>query len=229
MHVTADKPAAGVAFDPAKAEVKVLALEMVYVPQCAFWLGDGTTNTIAGHFAAGLSTEPFRIASEKAIKLGGDTADYLNNHDAVGMDPGNMDDFNSDQPTTLPAAFPKGYAAFYCMKYEVTMAMYVEYLNMQPYARQAVSVTAKLSMPAETLAMDSSSHHSPRPGVLIQAPGIPDTTVPMQVARETFIMSGTVTKPGTAAVFKTTMPFVPCHFMPCRGALGFAAWAVCGP
>jgi hypothetical protein len=49
--------------------------------------------------------------------------------------------------------------------------------------------------------------------------------VPLQVSRETFVMSGTVTKPGTAAVFKTTMPFVPCHFMPSRGALGFAAWA----
>ena len=226
MHVTTDKSksAEGAAFDPAKAEVKVLALEMVYVPQSAFWLGDGTTNVVAGHFTAGLDNVPFRVESEQAIKLGGDTADYLNNHEAVGMTPNSMDDFNSDQPAMLPAAFPKGYAAFYCMKYEVTMAMYVEYLNMQPYARQAASVTVKPSMPAGTLAMDG-SHQSPRPGVLIQAPGTPDSMVPMQVPRETFVMIGSVPKAGTAAVFKTTMPFVPCHFMPCQGALGFAAWA----
>ena len=113
MHATKEKPAEGAAFDPATAEVKVLALEMVYVPQGAFWLGDGTTNGVAGQFTAGLGSAPFRIESEQAIKLGGDTADYLNNHDAVGMDSGNMDDFNSDQPAILPAAFPKGYAAFY--------------------------------------------------------------------------------------------------------------------
>ncbi|MEI6211353.1 MAG: hypothetical protein WCR06_06975 [bacterium] len=225
MHATTDKPGAGAAFDPAKAEVNVLALEMVYVPPCAFWLGDGTTNAIAGQFAAGLGNAPFRIENEQAIKLGGDTADFLNNHDGGGMDPSNMDDFNSDQPAVLPASFPKGYAAFYCMKYEVTMAMYTEYLNMQPYARQAVSVTAKPAMPAGTLAMDNNSHHSPRSGVLIQTPGTPDTMVPLQVSRDTFVMSGTVTKPGTAAVFKTTMPLIPCHFMPCQGALGFAAWA----
>jgi hypothetical protein len=225
MHATKDKPAEVVAFDPAKAEVKVLALEMVYVPQCAFWLGDGTTNMVAGQFTAGLGSAPFRIESEQAIKLGGDTAEYLNNHDTVGMDPNSMDDFNSDQPTTLPTAFPKGYAAFYCMKCEVTMAMYVEYLNMQPNARQAVSVTAKLSMPGGTLAMNNNSHNSPRAGVFIQAPGTPDSMVPLQVARETFVMSGTVTQPGTAAVFKTTMPFVPCHYMPCQGARGFAAWS----
>jgi hypothetical protein len=227
MHAMKDKPADVATFDPAKAEVKVLALEMVYVPQCAFWLGDGTTNTVAGQFTAGPGHAPFRVESEQAIKLGGDTAEYLNSHDAVGMDPSNMDDFNRDQPATLPTAFPKGYAAFYCMKVEVTMAMYVEYLNMQPYARQAVSVTAKPSMPAGTVAMEdpTRAHHSPRTGVLIQAPGTPDAMVPLQFTRETFVVSGTVTKPGTAAVFKTTMPFVPCHYIPYQGAPGFAAWS----
>lgn len=228
MHVTTDKPGEGAAFDPAKAEVKVLALEMVYVPQCAFWLGDGTTNTVAGQFTAGLGSAPFRIESEQAIKLGGDTGDYLNNRDAGGMDPSNMDDFNSDQPATLPAAFPKGYAAFYCMKCEVTQAMYVEYLNMLSYARQAESVTMKPSMPAGTLAMQVPGYGAgttARNGVLIRTPGTPDSLVPLQVSRETFVVTGTVTKPGTSAVFQTTAPFVPCHFMPCRGALGFAAWA----
>ena len=227
MHATTDKPAEAAAFDPAKAEVKVLALEMVYVPPCAFWLGDGTTNTVAGQFTAGPGHAPFRVEGEQAIKLGGDTAEYLNSHDAVGMDPSNMDDFNRDQPATLPATFPKGYAAFYCMKVEVTMAMYVEYLNMQPYARQAVSVPAKPSLPAGTVAMEDPhrAHLSPRLGVLIQAPGTPDTMVPLQVSRETFVVSGSVTQPGTAAVFKTTMPFVPCHYIPYQGAPGFAAWS----
>ena len=69
------------------------------------------------------------------------------------------------------------------------------------------------------------AHLSPRPGVFIQAPGTPDSMVPLQFSRETFVVSGSVTKPGTAAVFKTTMPFVPCHYMPYQGAPGFAAWS----
>jgi hypothetical protein len=83
----------------------------------------------------------------------------------------------------------------------------------------------KLSLPAGTVAMDSISHHSSRAGVLIQAPGTPDSMVPLQFSRETFVVSGSVTKPGTAAVFKTTMPFVPCHYIPYQGAPGFAAWS----
>jgi hypothetical protein len=107
------------------------------------------------------------------------------------------------------------------------MAMYVEYLNMQPYARQAVSVPAKLSLPAGTVAMEDPhrAHLSPRLGVLIQAPGTPDSMVPLRVSRETFVVSGSVPQPGTAAVFKTTMPFVPCHYIPYQGAPGFAAWS----
>ena len=32
-------------------------------------------------------------------------------------------------PGTLPAAFPKGYKAFYCMKHEITQQQYVDFLN----------------------------------------------------------------------------------------------------
>jgi formylglycine-generating enzyme required for sulfatase activity len=141
------------------------------------------------------------------------------------MEPNSMDDFHSDQPAILPAAFPKGYTAFYCMKYEVTQALYVEYLNMLSFERQAKSITEKPSMPAGSLAMLAGNYTISRNGITIQTPGVPDAMVPLQVTRDTFVMSGSVTKPGSSAVFRTTSPFVPALFMPCSGALGFAAWS----
>ena len=133
-------------------EIQVHAIGMVYVPEGAFWAGDGATpappgssfwavssndwewaplgkseRIVAGQFSAGDTTDPFRVESEEAMKLGGESRDILNNRDAVGMHL--IDDFNIDQPRTLPAAYPKGYGAFYCMKYELTQGRYVAFLN----------------------------------------------------------------------------------------------------
>ncbi|MDA1085795.1 MAG: SUMF1/EgtB/PvdO family nonheme iron enzyme [Verrucomicrobia bacterium] len=133
-------------------EIQVHAIMMVYVPQSPFWAGDGATpdlpqsafwaeatnaweysplgkpeSVVAGQFSAGDSAAPFRITSENEMTIGGESTDVLNNRDAIGMQL--IDDFNMDQPRTLPAGFPKGYRAFYCMKHEVTQGEYVAFLN----------------------------------------------------------------------------------------------------
>ena len=109
--------------DPKAVELKVFALQMVYVPQCAFWVGDGSTTVVAGQFSAGDTAEPFRIESEDAITLGGESKKNLGNRDGLGMR--RAEDFTSGGTQTLPARFPKGYAAFYCMRHEITEGEYV--------------------------------------------------------------------------------------------------------
>ena len=52
--------------DPKAVEIKVLAIEMVRVPQCAFWLGDGTNKDVVGSFSRGTGVKPFRITGEQA-------------------------------------------------------------------------------------------------------------------------------------------------------------------
>ena len=37
--------------------------------------------------------------------------------------------FSGDRTGPVPAAFPKGYNAFYCMKYEISQQQYVDFLN----------------------------------------------------------------------------------------------------
>jgi len=117
-------------------EIRVFAIEMVYVPQCAFWLGDGSTDRNAAQFSAGDTTDPLRIESEEAVTLGGKARNNLGNQDAIGMFRIG-DDFNSGFSRTLPTSFPKGYAAFYCMKREMTRRAYAAFFQTLSAAQQS--------------------------------------------------------------------------------------------
>ena len=97
--------------------VKVFAVEMVYVPAGKFYLGSGGSET--GHFYTydgSTTTTPYLVSSEAAISVGA-TAGYLyysSSYGALG---------------SIPAAFPKGYAGFYCMKYEISQGQYADFLS----------------------------------------------------------------------------------------------------
>lgn len=107
--------------DGAKVTVKVCALEMVHVPQGAFWVGDGLMDA-AQFYAGGGGSNPFKINGEAEIAIG---------PAAGSLFYGKIEtwEWSGDQAGVLPAAFPKGYAAFYGMKYELAQAQYVDYLN----------------------------------------------------------------------------------------------------
>ncbi len=114
----------GYAFDSGTpVEVSVHAIEMVYVPQGAFMLG--STGGESGHFyrpdGTEQTTNAYPVTSEDAIEIG-PGADKLWGTSTSGN--------NTIGPEgTLPKAFPKGYQAFYCMKYEGTQGQYAEFLN----------------------------------------------------------------------------------------------------
>lgn len=133
----------------AAVDVKVFAIEMVYVPQGSFSVGDGEPNpaSVYGNFEAGTTGQPFLVGSEAAIVLGGGgngslgnnnrTGTYVNggcpgcvNCTGDGCLGGSGDDFHDAQSQNLPAAFPKGFNAFYCMKYEMTQQQLVDMLNL---------------------------------------------------------------------------------------------------
>jgi len=126
--------------DTAAVDVTVHAIEMVYVPEGSFDAGDDTASTIQGQFEEGALGSPLQITSEGSLTLGGSGAGSLGNHNATAMDQG--DDFNDSTSQTLPAAFPKGYAAFYSMKYEITQGQYADFLNQLSTAQATVRYPA---------------------------------------------------------------------------------------
>jgi len=124
------------ALPEAGLEVQVFALEMVYVPEGAFYLGDGVS---PGRFhAGGNPTKPALItATPPRLQntAGGlwaersATRPSSRSEDTVAWDRGGG---------VLPAAFPTGFRAVYMQKYEVTQGQYAAFLNaLTP--RQAAS------------------------------------------------------------------------------------------
>jgi formylglycine-generating enzyme required for sulfatase activity len=116
---------------------------MVYVPQASFYVGDGTATNVVQQLSAHNSTSPFQITGEGALTLGGTTPGNLGNRNNSGGI--NLDDFNFTTTQSLPAAYPKGYNAFYCMKYELTQQGYVDFLNTLTRTQQASRTATNLA------------------------------------------------------------------------------------
>jgi formylglycine-generating enzyme required for sulfatase activity len=119
--------------DACNVSVKVFAVEMVYVPQAVFYAGDGASNN--GQFKAGATAAPYQVTSEAGITLGGGGATSLGNSNRNG-EAAPIDDWDNTTSTALAGSFPKGFAAFYSMKYEITQEQYVEFLNILTVAQQ---------------------------------------------------------------------------------------------
>ena len=107
-------------FPDEKITICIYAIEMVYIPEGAFELGDG----ISG-FQAGNSGEPYSLSSEAALTLGGTSVSNLRDDTGSSW----PDDYSDVITQTLPAAYPKGYQEFYAMKYEISQGQYAAFLN----------------------------------------------------------------------------------------------------
>ncbi|MCM1030303.1 MAG: SUMF1/EgtB/PvdO family nonheme iron enzyme [Oscillibacter sp.] len=96
--------------------VAVHAIEMVYIPYGAYYLGDASSYK---SFAVG-DTAAVVIDSESALTLSAK---------------------NGMPNVSLAASYPKGYAGFYVMKYETSQEQYVEFLNSLTLDQQKARVT----------------------------------------------------------------------------------------
>lgn len=148
-------------------ELCVFAIEMVYIPQGAFYAGDGSTTLISGQFQG--VGGPFLISSEAALILGGTALGNLKNNNGVGQ--ADLDDFSSSSTQNLLAAFPKGYNAFYIMKYEISQEQYAGFLNKLTWAQQTIRANGNPGASAGIGALNNSN----RNGIDIQVPGVPLT------------------------------------------------------
>ena len=113
-------------------DVQVYGIEEVYVPQAAFYVGSGFGSQpgfeYGSFYAYPTETNPYQVTSEAAITVGTTTGNLY-------YDPTINDPFVGDKIGPIPAAFPKGYKAFYCMKYELSQQGYVDFLNNLNYSQ----------------------------------------------------------------------------------------------
>ena len=106
------------------AILEVFGTEMVYVPEGPFTLGDpdSTALKFGAFYKSDSGGEPdglVRITSEDEIGVGPSTGQLYYR----------KGQYQGDRQGPVPAAFPKGFRAFYVMKYEITQGEYAAFLN----------------------------------------------------------------------------------------------------
>lgn len=107
-------------------EARVFGLEMVYVPRGPFTLGDPDPAALEfGAFyksdAAGKPSGLFTIDSEAAFNVGPAAGALYYNVQ--------QPEYQGDREGPVPQAFPKGFEAFYTMKYELLQGQYADFLT----------------------------------------------------------------------------------------------------
>jgi formylglycine-generating enzyme required for sulfatase activity len=105
------------------SELRLFGIEMVYVPEGSFYAGDSvSTNTLIKYS----SNKPYYIENENDIIVG-NSGDLL--WSAADFPPAG----------DIPSSWPKGYDAFYCMKYEISQQQYADFLNTTDPGQQAAN------------------------------------------------------------------------------------------
>ncbi|WP_343329900.1 formylglycine-generating enzyme family protein [Polaribacter staleyi] len=102
-------------------DVQVFAIEMVHVPEGGFYVGGTTGNQNNKFHSGGVSTtSSYHVTSENTITIANTVGNLYYTSDTSA---------SGDQSGVLPLTYPKGFGAFYCMKYETSEAQWVAFFN----------------------------------------------------------------------------------------------------
>jgi formylglycine-generating enzyme required for sulfatase activity len=199
----------GISDDATNVEVIVLGIEMVYVPEGPFYAGDHVASSAS--FKQGSNDkDPWYIYSENAINvtdgLGSGTGIGPNNAEYYYVAIGSPNEDTTGASFIIPAQFPKGYRAFYCMKYEITQGQYTEFLNMLNRPQQLPRVSSNISLDVITniYVMGNSSSIRYRNSIVCPSSG-----------------NGTL----NPIVFSTSTPDVACNFLKWTDGIAYSDWA----
>lgn len=114
-------------FNPNERLIEVFGIEMVHIPEGTFTLGDPDTSAYRNYalFKSDENGKPaglLTVNSEQDPIPVGPERDKLFYRSQEKI-------YQGDQTGIIPAGFPKGYQAFYIMKYETTQGQYADFLN----------------------------------------------------------------------------------------------------
>lgn len=102
--------------DNDSVEVRVFAMEMVYVPSGPFYLGSGSTEQMT--FKDGNTANPYLVADANEI--------------SVENVPGSLyygTRLSEDRLGPIPSTYPTGFNSFWLMKYEASQQQYADFIN----------------------------------------------------------------------------------------------------
>lgn len=144
---------------------KIFGVEMVYVPAGSFYAGDGNSSSDYRLKQGSVDNDPWYIQNENAITTTNGASDGYYYQSA-----GSSGENASGDVFTISNSFPKGYRAFYQMKYELTEGQWVGFFNTLSTAAKtnrditAATVGGKNSdavVDRNTVAWDAATPNSP--------------------------------------------------------------------
>lgn len=156
-----DIAADGVNPTASKVVLKVFGLEMVYIPQGAFYAGSGGTTADKHFYKSPNKTDTYLIDSEDALKAvtvaGSSTCPDGGLCNTCPDGELCFDISVNDNHGQIPAGYPKGYKAFYIMKYELTQGQYRDFLNTLTRTQQATATSSNQDQTASPVAVNTTT------------------------------------------------------------------------
>lgn len=119
---------------------RIYGIEFVYIPQGAFFAGDGSSSSEYRFVQGSADATPWYISSENAINTAAAVSGvyYYKSSGAAG-------ESATGSAFLVPNSFPKGYNAFYLMKYELTEGQWAGFVNtLAGEARVSRDVTSSV-------------------------------------------------------------------------------------
>jgi len=118
-------------------KVRVMAIEMVHIPEGPFWVGDASsTSTIMDKD----DDSPALIGTTASVIYSDDTdyddAQFGQSGPGIWIKGDGGISRTAATETDVNTSFPTGYNAFYIMKYDITQGQYRDFLNMLSRAAQ---------------------------------------------------------------------------------------------
>jgi formylglycine-generating enzyme required for sulfatase activity len=184
-------------------DVKVYSIEMVNVPTGNFHVGTGGTETgsfTAANITSG-ATVPLQITSNAPTLQGNSTGSSASNLSAIynfGWD------LTGTTTASLATGFPTGYAAFYCMKYEISQQAYVDFLNTLNYTQQTTRTVDAIQTNPPNSTAGTYLYNTNRNKIKISVSGAA-TSIP--------------------AIYATDYPYVACNNMSWDDVAAYLDWS----
>jgi formylglycine-generating enzyme required for sulfatase activity len=133
-------------------QFRAFGIEMVNVKTDSFYLGDGASNHTLQYANSG---KPFKVTHDGSIPVG-NSGNKLTSADKF------------PPAGDIPEDYPTGYEGFYAMKYEISQAQYVSFLNTLSTTQQANHIGNDPTASKGTLAFPRSRGN--RNGIVIKEP-----------------------------------------------------------
>lgn len=196
-------------------QVSVFAIEMVYVPDAAYIIGDGS--------------------SENALYLEGSNliikTSIPSNH-SIWMGTLKTEKGLSYLGTAIPDTFPKGFKAMYMMKYEITQHGYADFLNTLTVDQQTERTSTSPYAGKGTLAFNA----APYTGNFLQYRNYIRVRIPAEAETDEYPSKGAVyghsitgAAPDSMWEMEKNGGNIACNFLSWDDGLAYLDWACLRP